>query len=295
MRLVQRGFSLIELMVSLTLALLLIAAAGTHYIASKKAFVQNNGMAQVQDSLRASLLMIGTAVRQAGFLPDPRNQTAPTQYFRNAGTGSNTLAVFGNTYGDSKGSNLVSDFPFAKLSGASYPGGLHGLTAGYLAVSFAGVGDKSAASSAQMRDCVGTPVYADEIAVNVFFVARLAKDHVYSLYCAARHYDSATLAVETNDDQVQPLIQGVGFLGVRYGLAANGSHQPVQYLTAAEMTATAWPQVTSVQVTIVATSQDGIAIGTTANVDAGTHVNHIAGGYLQQELTQTIAVRNRLQ
>jgi type IV pilus assembly protein PilW len=292
---IQRGFSLIELMVSLTLSLLLIAAAGTHYIASKKAFVQNNGMAQVQDNLRASLLMIGTAVRQAGYLPDPRSQTTPAQYFRNAGAGDNTLAVFGNTYGDATGSNLIADFPFAKLSGASYPASLHGLPAGYLAVSFAGFGDKSAAGSAQIRDCGGTPVYADEIAVNVFFVAKLAKDRVYSLYCAARHYGSATLAVEANDDQIQPLIQGIGFLSVRYGLAADGNHQTVQYLTAGEMDASAWTQVSSVQVTIVATSQDSIAIGTAANVDAGTHVNHVAGGYLQQELTQTIAIRNRLQ
>jgi type IV pilus assembly protein PilW len=294
MRLIQRGFSLIELMVSLTLSLLLIAAAGTHYIASKKVFVQNNAMTQVQDSLRASLLMIGTAVRQAGFLPDPRNQPASVQYFRNAGAGNNTLAVFGNTYGDSKGSNLIADFPFAKLSGASYPASLHDLPAGYLALSFAGFGDKGAADSTQMRDCVGTPVYADEIAVNVFFVAKLTKDRVYSLYCAARHYDSTTLTVEANDDQVQPLIQGISFLGVRYGLAANESHPPVQYLTAAEMAASAWTQVASVQVTIVATSQDSIAIGAAANVDAGTHVNHIGGGYLQQELTQTIAIRNRL-
>ncbi|GEM_PF-2916310 len=290
----QRGFSLIELMVSLTLGLLVIAAAGANYVASKKSFVESSGMTQVQENLRASLQLMNTAVRQAGFLPDPRNQPASGQYFRDGGAGSNTLAVFGGVYGDSKGSNLSAEFPFAKLGGASYPADQPDSQASYLSVSFAGLGDKGASNTVQIRDCVGTPVYANEIAVNVFFVAKLAKDSVYSLYCATRHYDSATLAVEANDDQVQPLIQGISFLGVRFGLDANGNRQTNQYVSSAGVPASAWTQVSSVQITIVATSQETVAIGAAANTNAGDGVNHVAGGYLQQKLTETVAIRNHL-
>ncbi len=62
----QRGFSLVELMVAITLALLLTGAVISVFIGSRTAYQATAGVADMADSGRFALNIIGDSVRSAG-------------------------------------------------------------------------------------------------------------------------------------------------------------------------------------------------------------------------------------
>jgi type IV pilus assembly protein PilW len=63
----QKGFSLIELMISLTLGGLIIAAVGTVYLGSRQSFRVQDGMARMQEGARYIFELMTVDLRQAGF------------------------------------------------------------------------------------------------------------------------------------------------------------------------------------------------------------------------------------
>lgn len=70
-RLRQRGVSLIELMISMTLGLLIIIAIGYVYLGAKSSFNSQNAMATIQENARYAFEFIGSDVRMAGFNGGP--------------------------------------------------------------------------------------------------------------------------------------------------------------------------------------------------------------------------------
>ena len=77
-RLQQAGFTLIELMISLTIALFMLAAIVAIYVNMKATFVAQDNLAQLQDSERLALSMLTTTIQSAGYFVDPLNSTAIT-------------------------------------------------------------------------------------------------------------------------------------------------------------------------------------------------------------------------
>lgn len=63
----QRGFSLVELMVSLVLGGLVIAAVGTVYLGSRQSFRTQDAMARMQESARYAFEAMTFDLRQVGF------------------------------------------------------------------------------------------------------------------------------------------------------------------------------------------------------------------------------------
>lgn len=62
----HRGFSLVELMIALTLGLLVMTAAVALFITNKQVYVTNNGMGQVQDGTRIAFELMARDIRAAG-------------------------------------------------------------------------------------------------------------------------------------------------------------------------------------------------------------------------------------
>jgi prepilin-type N-terminal cleavage/methylation domain-containing protein len=290
------GFSLIELMISLTLGLLIIAAASATYLSGKKTFAQNTGMARVQENMRTSLQIIDTAVRQAGFisyvdngelgLPAPVFSDGSTQYsFVYAQAYSVASPATAYSFVDPH-SEFV--YPSTAAAGLSALGDKQ---LDYLAVAYGGV--SAAAGRGEVTDCLGSPIASNEVALNVFFVARKSADKVFSLYCAARHYPivftggapQIDVSSPSSTHSAQPVAQGVTNLAVGVDVvAADGSH--TYYNTPDSVPAGAWSQVRALRLTLNVESPETIAVGRAA--DAG----NIAGGYLQQQVVQTVALRN---
>src|ERR1700733_4381744 len=63
-----RGFSLVELMVAITLALIVTTGVISVFAGSRSAFQSTAGVANLSDSGRFALMFIETAVRDSGFM-----------------------------------------------------------------------------------------------------------------------------------------------------------------------------------------------------------------------------------
>lgn len=65
----QRGLSLVELMVALTIGLFLLLGLGTMFSAMRQTSNARNGLSALQDSERMAMVFLGSAVQGAGSFP----------------------------------------------------------------------------------------------------------------------------------------------------------------------------------------------------------------------------------
>lgn len=70
----NRGFTLIELMVAMTISLVVMAAIYTTFQAQTRSWVAQQEMANLQQNLRAGMYHLERAIRMAGY--DPQNSRA---------------------------------------------------------------------------------------------------------------------------------------------------------------------------------------------------------------------------
>lgn len=62
----QRGFTLVELMIALTISLILLLVIGTVFTSSRQAFRMQEDNARIQESGRFALEILGRSIKQAG-------------------------------------------------------------------------------------------------------------------------------------------------------------------------------------------------------------------------------------
>lgn len=65
----QRGFTLVEVMVAITLSLILMVGVGQIYLSSKESFRIQNELAQIQENQRIAVQFLQHDIRQAGYVP----------------------------------------------------------------------------------------------------------------------------------------------------------------------------------------------------------------------------------
>ncbi len=105
---VNAGFTLVELMVAMTIGLIILAAVATIFTTSRSTYVLEEGLARVQESGRFGTEFITTDVRMAGYLGcvNPNTTTVqnilnnPTSYGTNYAPGQ---YIYGHTYTGSGG------------------------------------------------------------------------------------------------------------------------------------------------------------------------------------------------
>jgi type IV pilus assembly protein PilW len=135
----QQGLSLVELLVAMAVGLLLTAGVLTIFVNSRQTYRVQDNLAHLQESGRFALVLLGNALRMAGFKTDPENKS--TSVFPKGAVCINPTA------------------PFAVLctetTGSPDP----------IAISFQGAADGTT------RDCLGNAVPASQPFVNEFFIA----------------------------------------------------------------------------------------------------------------------------
>lgn len=93
----QRGMSLIEVMVSVTIALFMAIGLSVVYVSTKRAFTSQDDLSQLQDNERLALTVLTNAVQIAGYYPDPQATSIATR-----------LPPLSGTYGDfAEGAGVV--------------------------------------------------------------------------------------------------------------------------------------------------------------------------------------------
>jgi type IV pilus assembly protein PilW len=88
----QTGMTLLELMISMSLGLLLVAGIGAVYVGSNQTYRVQEDNARIQENGRYALEVIGRSLRQAGFADIPVSSTSTkTSFTGTAISGLNTV------------------------------------------------------------------------------------------------------------------------------------------------------------------------------------------------------------
>ena len=80
----QQGFTLVELMVALTIGLIVLAVVGTVYLSSRQSFRLADSMSRMQENARLAIETMARDVRMAGYVGCGNLQTATVTTIANA-------------------------------------------------------------------------------------------------------------------------------------------------------------------------------------------------------------------
>ena len=184
----QRGLTLIELMISVTIGLVFIFGAVTFLVSGHQSFRAQNSGSRIQENARFALDILKEHVRMAGY-----NDTTsslldlPALIYRGACKTINGLTA--NPCSD----DTTTDQGDRLAMALRIPTGATGVAA---------------------QDCMGSPLTKpNQHVVNVFWVEQDSSG-VSSLYC--RGYNPDTNA--WHGTEAQPLVDGIEQMQVQYGL-----------------------------------------------------------------------------
>src|SRR5882724_2024403 len=71
----QRGFTLLEIMIAMTIGLFLAGALVTVVQTNKRVFLNQNQLEQMQDGQRMAMTLMADVIQSAGYFPDPTTNT----------------------------------------------------------------------------------------------------------------------------------------------------------------------------------------------------------------------------
>jgi type IV pilus assembly protein PilW len=237
MRIQNRGFTLIEILIALLIGLFLMGALLTIVQTNRTVFGNQSKLAQLQDSERMAMTMMTDVIQSTGYFPDPTTNTL---------TGSFTAVA-----------------PFAAgqaiygVYGAAAPGD-------QLSVRYMTAGGDGILNCSGQSNPVGG---ANTLYVNTFQVLTPAGSTTSQLVCTL--YNGAS-----NTTTQYNLVNGVTQLSVLYGVKANAGatgNNVDTYMNATQVTAAGlWGSVISALVQLTFTNPMYVASQPTNAVNQPT-------------------------
>lgn len=344
-----RGFSLVELMVALVLGLIVIAGLIEVLMATRKGFQLQQSSSYLQQNIRFASERIGWSLHMAGFWggnPPGAITGSPAVTATGACTGTWVLDVQNAVYGY----DGASAFPLSGcVSDADYVKG-----SDVLVMRYAGPDSMDPAASSTItangaeiyllsaigqqatlfKGSAGVPGSPPASAIGRY-VYPYHLDMYYLRPCADPSGGSDHSHCDSGDDggnpvptlmrlqlmkdgsvQSQPMIDGIEQMQIQYGVMGTDPTDivPQQYLDASAMTASDWPRVISVRVSLVARSRErDIAVPHTASFSIGNCSYSITTSgattsgcpkfsmdqtkpwqFTRLQVTQVVQVRNRV-
>jgi type IV pilus assembly protein PilW len=223
------GYSLVELLVAMLIALFLLAGLLTIVQSMRNTFSAQSSLAQLEDNERLAMIMMTNVIQTAGYFPNPMVNTIDT-------------ALPAATWPDPDGTGTFQlGQPIAGDSGSSEPTGSPGDT-DTISVRF------QTASGDTNLNCIGG---TNTSGANLTYTNTFSIDGDGNLDCT----------VSINGAQQAPvqLAAGVQNLQIWYGVRTNpavSDNNVDTYLTAAQMNANPgdWPNVTAVKIRLTFTN-----------------------------------------
>lgn len=227
----EYGYTMVELMVSITIALFLLAGLTTLVMHTRQSSATQSQMAQLQDNERMAMTILTDVIQQAGYFPDPTQNT--TSIF------SAPAAAITTTAGSV---DFVSGQAISGASGGGAPGDS-------IAVRFASPiaysADTNNYLTSSISSCAGTSIKdtsASHVYTNVFQIATVNG----TSYLQCLLYQDGTFYKSYN------LVPGLYDMQVQYGLAQSGGadNNVVTYIPASDFTSNTsaqWQSITSVK------------------------------------------------
>lgn len=313
----QQGFSLVEVMVSVVIGMVVVAAVLVSYLGSGQSSKLQSAYAEMNDNAQAALTLLSRDLQMAGYTSvGGINTTAgvkplsSVQSFVSAnvplfacekGFVSNTIAAGSESCATTAGTSslqvayeadLTNTVPTA--AGASYPA-----TTCTLPV----VGGVSTVPT----DCVGNrlfPVNAASAGDCVFHTYNryyLSQDlGRNNLYCVASPFNGTARTG-------QPLVEGVESIKTTLGVVdtlawaatASAPSTPARYLSVGDVaTANAWPNVVSARICVVVRSGEKVLDSEISNglnyLNCDSTSTASTDGYVRRAYTTTVTLRNKM-
>lgn len=303
----HQGFTLVELLVAMTLILLIVVVAAGVFLASKASFSTNDSASQLQEQARFATYVLRRLGEQAGY-EDYTNPNISTRASDSATDMAAVIAASTPCY-----SADVCGFDNRRVSADQVVNGNAGRTGSFvdaqgnpirtdtLVIRFQGRSLPTDATrpDGSMIDCVGnaraaplpgTPAASSRV-ISAFYVDRSTVTGQPELYCSYLTEAGAPASPV-------PLISGVETFQVLYGLDTNDDSVPESYVRADQVAAAAaaagitaqamWSRVRSVRFGMVIRG----AVGSGPSADGATRVLYPLGAQLAAEPSGTFTVPN---
>ncbi len=254
MQTVHRGFSLIEVLVAITLSLILLAGVLQIFLNSKNIYNLGTGFSQLQENGRFTSEYLARTIRFAGY----RSPPATGNFLTMSTVYPNTAPYIAGT--NNSGTNSSDT----------------------LTIRYQGSGNGSGTPDGTIRDCLNRPIDANTIATSTFSITANNE-----LQCQAQNPNASP----ANSTQI--LINGVETFHVLYGEDLNNDNSADRYVPA-NFAGLDYSRVVSVRLSLLLRSDDPIkpkAQSVTYNL-LGTAYTPTADQYMRQQVTFTILLRN---
>lgn len=260
----QRGLTLIELLVAMTLGLMIVLAAAAALLVSRQGFFAVDAASQLRDNARYAQDIVQRIGVQAGF----KN----VFFLKGSGSANEPPHVYGINNAKRSSNNQAWDE--SSSWGASDAGKNSDILV--LRAQTSTAADSSTAADGTMIDCLGVaptaiPTSQDDRFVSILHVGASGSGEP-ALMCSRSNTGDAPY-------DTQPLVQGVETFQVLYGVdnvtpgaAPTGSTDsvPERYLRADQLTVSGntaatyanWRRVRSLRIGMVMRSQPGSAVDT---------------------------------
>jgi len=287
---VRHGFSLVELLVAMTLGAALLLLSSSLYLSSKAGFGLSEAQLRLQQDGSHAIALMAQHLQQAGFgnLVSAGSR-AVTDFIEVDGRPAQGLR--GCARGFTKPLGPGKDFSCSREAGAAA-----------FEVAYRTDDDADAGSGAGV-DCNGSAVPAVavppdhpafqrrpdvSIARNLFFVATRTGKPASALYCQGNGNNSA-----------QPLLNNVEQLQLTYGVAATGDVTPLQLLDASQVAALSadqlanWKRVVSVRLCLQIHGEQMLSIAPQHYVDCQGAAQVTSDRRLRRVFVRTVTLRNQ--
>ena len=215
----QAGFTLVEMMVAVTIGLVVLFGMTMTFVNLKNTFKSQDSLGQLQDNERLALTFLTSAVNEAGYYPNPQSGSS----------------IIGSNLTENWSGNMptpVGIFGTANGGGAT---NTESLQTAYASINGDG-----------LISCIGTS-YAGAGTVtvrNVFYVDPATNSLMCKVFVNGLKADAMT-----NAGNASVLISGVQSMSVAYGLAS-GDSQVDGYKTPDKLASTDWVKVKAVRITL---------------------------------------------
>lgn len=273
-----RGFTLVELLVALTIGLLITLVVTQAYLSGLGTQRAQTSLTRAQEASRFAFDALSKAIRRAGY----KNPKATGLGFCDSPTVVRLVARNDITSIDPTAANLSGSTPVLNSSDV-------------VRVRYFGEGNTvTNIADGTISDCQGTAVAPNALVEETYFVAADANNNNEpTLFC----YSSASAA---NGNVA--LIPGVESLQMLFGEDTDGDGSINGYVTATNITNT--NNVRSIMISMVTRTPDATAVNRSAQSinhfsskypatgDAGNTFNAPADGRMRQHSVTTIALRN---
>ncbi|USA52348.1 PilW family protein [Acinetobacter sp. C32I] len=306
----QSGFTLIELMISLALGLLIVAAAIQLFITGITSYKLQKAMAHIQDNASLGLNFIVDDIRKANLSSPTPAINDQTSYAGILFSSNNVGEKIDLNCTDCFSNNQIASFGNANVTG---------LTNDQLLIRYQ--------APQGGIDCSGQDVASGTFVVQRYYVGSTSTDLRQSLRCQAAQYTQAALDIKTTTDRLkltwgtsQVILPNVDLFQIRLGYMdgdLNSANSTLAYtdvknymaLTAVKKNVdgviqSVRPHVHAIQIGVLVRSDDKTGdqsvikqrnkepfqiLGTKVNLTPTSQDN-----YLRQVVDQTISLRNAM-